>query len=456
MQATAAPIAAPREAPDDGTRFDVMGVLASFRDPLRVLAQIRGDLGDVACKRFFNSRYYLVSEPDAIRRVLVENHRNYHKSRNYAGLKVLLGEGLLTSEGETWKKQRKLAQPAFHHERLAALVTPMVECTRDMLARWQREQLTSGKAFDVHRELTRLTFRIVGRTLLSAEVDGDAKVFGDALNTGLHWANAYAESLVRIPLSVPTPSNLRMRKVLSTVDGVLMRMITERRRQADPPHDLLSMLMDVREDGEGMSDQRLRDELLTLVLAGHETTANSMAFTFFLLAKNPSIRARLEAEVADVLGDRDPTLADLPKLEYTRRVIEESMRLYPPAWIVEREALGEDVVGGFRVHKGATIGICSYVNHRHPRFWKDPEVFDPDRFLPEAVAARPKHLYLPFGGGPRTCIGNAFAMMEAQVLLAMITQKVRLEAQAGFVLELDPSITLRPTKGVWVGARARG
>lgn len=438
--------AAPREAPTSGSIFDVLAVMDSYRDPLRVLTEKRRELGDVACMRFLSSRYYLVSDPEAARYVLVENHRNYHKSRNYVGLKVLLGEGLLTAEGDTWKRQRKLAQPAFHHERLAALVPPMVECTRDMLTRWAHDY-PPGTAFDAHAEMMRLTFRIVGRTLLSAELDGDARAFGEALNVGLEWANAHPQSLIRVPLSVLTPKNLRMKRAMAVIEDVMERALRERRALAQQPADLLAMLMATTDDG-GMSDRQLRDELLTLVLAGHETTANALTFTLYLLSKHPEVRRKLVAEVAEVLGDREPTLADLPRLTYTTRVIEESMRLYPPAWIVERQALADDVVGGYRVPKGSVVGVSTFVMHRHPRWWSNPEGFDPDRFAPEVARARPKHTYLPFGGGPRTCIGNGFAMMELQVLLPMIVRARTLDLQEGYRLELDPSITLRPKHGM--------
>jgi cytochrome P450 len=447
--APASPVTAARQAPHVPGRFDILGVWDAYRDPLRLLAQTQRTYGDIAMYRFAHLTYLIVCDPHAARRVLVENHRNYHKSRNYAGLKILLGEGLLTSDGDTWKRQRKLAQPAFHHERLTALVPPMVDCTRDMLARWQREY-PLGRTFDVHKEMMRLTFRIVGRTLLSAELDGDAKAFGDALNIGLKWANDYAESLLRIPLWAPLEKNRRMRSAMRSIDDVVARVLAERRRLRDPPHDLLSMLMAAREDGGGMSDQALRDELLTLVLAGHETTANALTFALYLLSTHPDVRRRVEAEVQAVLGGRAPELADLPRLELTTRVIEETMRLFPPVWIVEREALDDDALNGYRVPRGATVGVATYMIQRHPRHWSNPEGFDPDRFLPESSASRPKYAYLPFGGGPRTCIGNAFAMMEMQAVLPMIVQAGRLDLEPMHRLELDPSITLRPKTGVRV------
>jgi len=437
----------PREAPGDPSLFDIQKVLESFRDPLRVLTDIRRKYGDIVLTRFFNRRYYLVSDSEAVRHVLVENHKNYHKSTNYVGIKYLLGEGLLTSEGDTWRRQRKLAQPAFHHDKLAALVPAMAECTKDMLDRWARE-LPVGIAFDVHKEMMRLTFRIVGRTLLSAELDGEAKAFGNALNVGLKWANDMAESLIRVPPSVPTRKNREMKKAMVSIDRVVERVITERRDDPNPPADLLTMLMAARDSGSGMSDKQLRDELLTMVLAGHETTANTLTFTLFLLSKHPDVRKKVEAEVREVLGDRAPVLADLPKLRYTTQVLEESMRLYPPAWMIERQALEDDVICGYRVPKGSVIGISSFVIHRRADLWPNPEGFDPDRFTPANAAQRPKYAYMPFGGGPRTCIGNGFSMMELQVILPMIIQRTRLDLEPGFRLELDPSITLRPTHGI--------
>jgi cytochrome P450 len=323
----------------------------------------------------------------------------------------------------------------------------MAECTKDMLDRWDSER--SDDCGDIHREMMRLTFRIVGRTLLSAEVDGDAKAIGDALDVAIKWANDHLEHPVRLPPWFPTPNNLRFARAKRTIEELVLRIVAERRQKKEPKNDLLGMLMDARdEEGRGMSDAQLLHELVTLVLAGHETTANALTFILYLLSKHPAVLRKLEREVSEVLGARPPTLADLPRLAYTSQTIEESMRLYPPAWVIERESIEDDVVCGYRIPKGSIVGLPPWVTHRLPRLWPNPEGFDPDRFSKDSTQARHKHAYLPFGSGPRTCIGNAFAMMEMQIVLPMIVQRYRLELAPGFELVLDPSITLRPKEAV--------
>lgn len=422
-------------------------VSESSQDPLRIIPELIRDHGDLARIRFFWVNYHVVNHPDGVRRVLVENHKNYVKSRNYVGLKVLLGQGLLTAEGEHWRRERKLAQPAFHRERLQGFADTMISTTDQMLERWSAE---GGGLRDVHAEMMRLTLRIVGLTLFGADLDGDAQDVGRALTVALTWANRHAESLIRIPWWVPSVPNLRFWAAKRSIVKVVERVIAERRSRGVDGTDLLGMLMSARDesDGQGLSDQQLLDELLTLVLAGHETTANALSFALYLLALHPEQARALEAQVDAALGDRPPTLADLPNLDPVRMVAEEAMRLFPPAWVMERDALDDDVVLGHRVPKGSTVGLFPYTLHRHPAYWTQPEQFDPSRFEKAAVEARPKHVYFPFGGGPRFCIGNAFAMMELQLLLAMIVQRFRVAPAPGFQLALEPSITLRPAAGL--------
>jgi cytochrome P450 len=420
----------------------------ALRDPLALFTDATREHGDIVGFRMLHLRYVLLANPDAIHHVLVENHKNYEKSRNYAGLKVILGQGLVTSEGEVWRRQRKLAQPAFHRERIASFVRAMSECTGDMLGRWDEER--AGAVLDVHKEMMRLTFRVVGRALLSRDLDGDASAIGEALGIGLRWANDYAEALVPVPLAVPTPKNLRLRKAMRTFDALIYRTIAER-RAGGHEDDLLSMLLEARDEetGEPMSDALLRDELITMVSAGHETTANALSFALHLLAEHPEW-ARAIAEEADaVLGDRaTPTMEDVKKLAKTSMVVEETMRLYPPVWVFERRALEADRVGRWEMPKDATVGIAPYVVHRSPALFAHPERFDPTRFSPEAKETRHKYAFIPFGGGPRTCIGNVFAMTEATLMLAMITRRFRLEALPGRPLELEPFVTLRPKGGL--------
>lgn len=438
----------PRGRPLVGSLFE------AWNDPLTLMKNSMHEFGTIVQFRFAYLDYVAIADPDAAHYVLVENNKNYGKSQNYEGLKLLLGTGLLTSEGEFWRKQRRLAQPAFHREKLAGFVQTMAECTEEMLARWQKLSVRERASIDVHREMMRLTFQIVGKTLLSVDLDGASSAVGEALDVALHWTNAYVESIVRIPPWVPLPSNRKFVKAKSTLDGLVLGIIEKRRREYDAkqpvPNDLLQMLLEAKDQdtGEGMSNEQLKHEVLTLVLAGHETTANALSFANWLLVHHPNEVARVRDEFAAVVGDRRPTVSDLPKLIYSTQVIEESMRLYPPAWAFERSALSDDVIAKHRVKKGTTIGIVPYVMHRNTEYWPEPEAFKPERFEKAQSANRPKHAYIPFGGGPRLCIGNAFAMMEMQVILPMILRAAELQAVPGFKLELEPSITLRPKHGL--------
>ncbi|MBS2017005.1 MAG: cytochrome P450, partial [Deltaproteobacteria bacterium] len=359
--------------------------LRAWDDPLELFLESQALYGDIVRFRFGPFTYYLVNDPSVVKHVLVDNPKAYTKSRNYLGLKLVLGEGLLISEGDHWRRQRKLVQPAFHRERLAGFARSMATCTRDTIDRWQREMSEgASEVIDVHAEMMRLTFRIVGLTLLSADVDGSAKDVGEAMDVAMHWANDYAEALIRLPPSLPTPANLRFRKAMKTLDDVAFRLIAERRARAGGSRsfgdDLLGILMEATEEGteSGMDDQQLRDELITMVLAGHETTANLMAWTFHLLSKHPEIERRVREEAERVLGDRDATLEDVKNLVYTKMVLEEALRLYPPAWAFERQAIAADRLGPYAIEPGTIIGVSPYVLHRHPAYWDNPEGFDPE------------------------------------------------------------------------------
>ncbi len=443
------------EAPPGPRGLPFLGnALEARRDPLGMFVRHHHAFGGVVRLKFGPQNYYLVNDLDGVHHVLVENAANYQKSRNYRGLKLVLGQGLVTSEGDFWRRQRKLTQPAFHRTRLAGFARSMVRDTADMLDRWAARPIT--ESFCVHEEMMRLTFRIVGRTLLSTDVDSDADEIGKAMNVALVYANEYVESIVPIPPFIPTPSNVRFGRAKKTLDRLVYRVIDDRRKNANDESDLLGMLMAIQdaETGEKMTDIQLRDEIMTMVLAGHETTANALSWLWMLLSKHPDVARRVEAEVDAVLGMRPPTLDDLPKLIYTECVIKEAMRLYPPVWIFERQAMADDVVGGYRVAAGTTIGISPWSIHRSTALWENPEGFDPDRFLPTAKP-RPKLAYLPFGAGPRFCIGNAFAMMEAQIIVAMIAQQNRLALVPGQNIELHPVTTLRPKHGLHVTRHPR-
>jgi cytochrome P450 len=368
-------------------------------------------------------------------------------------LKLLLGEGLLTSENEFWKRQRRLTQPAFHHHSLKSFATTMVEYTTETLEHWKDH--AKGTPIDIHDEMMRLTFRIVGKTLFSADLERDAQAVGRALTVALNFANDYGDAAIRMPTWLPLPKNVRFRRALRTLDEMVARIISEHR--GEPKSDLLGMLMAATDEfGERMSDRQLRDEVMTLVLAGYETTANALSWLFYLLASHPEIESRLHRELSAVLADRTPTLEDLPRLKYAEQVIQEAMRLYPPAWMIERHAVGDDLLPtGFAIPAGAIVAISPYVLHRNTNYWNDPERFDPDRFDHERSAGRPRYSYLPFGAGSRVCIGNSFAMMEAKLILAMVTMQYRLEVVADQSVELEPKITLRPRFGIKVRVHSR-
>lgn len=432
-------------------------VLDAWRDPLRLLMEARRDHGPTVGFRFGTQRYVVVHRPEDIRHVLVTHRDNYPKSRNYRGLRLVLGDGLLTSEGELWKRQRKLTQPAFHHQAMVGLAESMGRCTSDMLDRWDRELSGEARAVDVHEEMMRLTFRIVGRTLCSVDLDGAAAEMGSAIGVALRYANEYVEKPLRLPPWVPTPENLRFRRALATLDRLISDIIEERRRCGERRGDLLDLLM-ASTDGDGgprMSDRQLRDELMTLVLAGHETTAVALSWAWYLLSRHPEVERRLAQEAQDVIGARAPAFDELSSLEYAGRVVNEAMRLYPPAWVFERQALADDLLDGFRVPAGTVVAVAPWTLHRDPLHWDNPEGFDPDRFAPERAGARDKYAYMPFGGGPRVCIGNHFALLETKIVLATVAARYRLDLVPGQEVEPEAGITLRPRRGVRMIPRRR-
>lgn len=425
-------------------------ILGSFpdglRDPLALFERTRKDYGDIALLRFGPFRYVLVNDPDAIQHVLVTNHKNYVKSRSYRGLALVLGQGLVTSEGDLWRRQRKLSQPAFHHQRLATLVEKMSRCTSEMLDDWSRRPL--GREIDIHGEMMRLTLRIVGHTLFSTELADDANELGPAITIALMRANQQAEAIAPFPTWLPTPLNLRFKRAKRLLDATVHRIIAERRATGGDRGDLLSMLMSATDDAGtgGMSDAQLRDEVMTLFLAGHETIATAMSWTWSLLSDHPEVAGLVREEANAVLGGRAPRIEDMPQLPYTGWVVDECMRLFPPVWVIERAALDRDEIGGYEIPRGWVVAVSPWALHRHPDHWTDPLRFWPERFAAEHSDARPKHVFLPFGAGPRVCIGNHFAKMEAKVILATVLQRFAIEVPN--TPRPHPGVTLRPQGGM--------
>lgn len=440
-----------REAP--GPR-GLLGGLALLRQPIAFLEKTFREYGDVVGSRIANLRVYSVAHPEGIKHVLQENNRNYRKSVDYKLLARLLGEGLVTSEGSLWLSQRRLMQPMFHRHKIAAFGATMTDCTLEMIDRWGG-MAERREPFDVAHEMMRLTLKIVGRALLSMDLTAQT----DAIGGNMTIANerfAQMDLATLVPW-LPTPSNLRFRKAVQTLRRIVLDIIAERRRENRDYGDLLSMLIAVRDEdtGEGMNDDQLRDEVLTLILAGHETTANALSWTWYLLSQNPEAEQKLHAELDEVLGGHAPTVSDLPNLKYTAMVIDEAMRLYPPVWAVGREAIDDDEILGYRVPKGSNVMLSQWITHRHPHFWENPDRFEPERFSAGHASGRPRYAYFPFGGGPRMCIGNFFALTEAQIVLASVAQKYRLRLVPNHPIDLQPLVTLRPRNGVKVTLEPR-
>lgn len=435
----------------------LIGVLPEFRrnapDFLLSAARTHGDL---VYLRVGPQHIYLVNHPEWIRDILVTHQAGFTKSRMLERAKVLLGDGLLTSEGEFHTRQRRLVQPAFHRDRLASYAAAMVACAVAGRERWQ-----SGAKFDVAREMTRLTLAIVARTLFSADVDSEADEIGAALTEVLGLFETvllpFSEWLEKLPL----PSVRRFERARDRLDRTIYRIIEDRRASKVDRGDLLSMLLlsqDEERDGEGnrgMTDKQVRDEALTLFLAGHETTANALTWTWYLLSQNPEAEAKFHAEIDYVLGDRAPVLEDLLRLRYTEMVFSEAMRLYPPAWGIGRRTIHDYAIGPYGIPARSILLMSPYVMHRDPRWFPQPEKFDPERWLPEAAAARPKFSYFPFGGGARVCIGERFAWMEGVLVLATIGRKWRLRLVEGHRVETRALITLRPKYGMEMIAEPR-
>jgi len=435
---------APRTKRNGSRLFDL---LAFRRDPLKFLTRIAREHGDIVHFRMGPQHVLMLNHPDLIKDVLVTRADHFHKGRTLQRAKRLLGEGLLTSEGEHHRRQRRLAQPAFHRKRVESYGAVMVDYAALTASRWH-----DGETLDITHEMMRLTLSIVGKTLFDTEVESEADEVGGALTQILELFQMlllpYSEYLEKLPL----PANRRFLRARAKLDAVIYRIINERRASGTDRGDLLSMLLlaqDEEGDMGGMTDEQLRDEALTIFLAGHETTANALSWTWYLLSQNPEAEARLHAELDAVLQDgRLPTVEDLPGLRYTEMVLAESMRLYPPAWVVGRLAIKDYAVGDYVAEPGTLILISQYVMHRDSRFFPEPLRFDPERFAPEAKEARPAYAYFPFGGGARRCIGEGFAWMEGTLLIAAIARRWRMRLVPGHAVVAHPRITLRPKHGI--------
>jgi cytochrome P450 len=417
------------------------------RDSLAFIERCR-EYGDIVRMRFFYLTAHFVYHPDHIEEVLATNAKNFVKSRTLRSpfFQRLVGNGLLTSEREEWKRQRRLAQPAFHRQRINAYGEVMVEYTERLISNWKIDELR-----DIHRDMMRLTLEIVVKTLFNADVSGDADRVGSALSEMVKPFASQATLKWILDNRLPTPTQRRFHAAAREIDAIVYRIIGERRNSGLDEGDLLSMLLAAQdEDGSGMSDRQLRDEVMTLFLAGHETTALTLSWAWYLLAQNPEAEKKFHAELDEVLGDRPPTVADLPRLKYTEQVAKESMRLYPPAYGVGREAIEGCMLGDYYVPAKSQVFMFQWAVQRDPRFYPEPNRFLPERWTEEFTATLPKYAYFPFGGGPRACIGNYFAMMEVVLVLATIGRKFRFGLSEKHAVSLLPSMSLRPADGIHV------
>ncbi len=429
-----------RVAPGPPGVFGVRNLVGFASDPLALVRQLADRYGDVVGLKLFGRDFFLVSHPDDIEAVLVTHARSMGRDAYAVILQRALGLGLLTNDGDSWKRQRKLMAQAFTPKRIQSYAASMARVGAAGLEAWR-----DGVEVNLHQEMSRVTMEVVSEALFGASVGSDEiETVGSAMEVVNEFLANSPEAFTRLPAWVPTPRNLRVTRAVKRLDGVIYGIIA-RRRAGEQRDDLLGTLLAAQDDdGVGMTDQQLRDEAMTLFLAGHETTALALAHTLYLLSKHPAIERRLRAEVDDVLGGRLPSADDARALVYTERVIKESMRLFPPAWATGRETLESVEIGGYHVPAGAQIVVSQWVVHRDPRWFPNPEGFDPDRWEPELAKALPRFAYFPFGGGPRVCIGNHFAMMEATLLLAIVIQRYRVELLPGQRLELTPAVTLRP------------
>ncbi len=444
-----------RKSPPGPYGHILLGNLKDLRTRvLGFFCELQPRFGDISTIRFSIRKVSYIQHPDLIQHVLQENNRNYTKSLRYEQLRHLLGNGLLTSEGEFWLRQRRLIQPAFHKHKLETLCDQMVQCTRESI---RELDVQSSSTMDIAPHMMALTLQVVGKTLLSADVKSDARVVAEALGYLLRAVNIRTRTPVLLPLWVPTPHHLKIKKSIRAINNVLDKIFSERREQPSSVSDLLSMLMEARyeDTGEPMNNQQLRDEVMTLFVAGHETTANALSWTLYLLALHPGELKKCQDEIDRVLKDRDPVFTNLNHLAYLTMVIEESMRLYPPAWVIGRKTVMPDTLGGYHFGRGHNMLISPFALHRDKRFWNEPAKFIPERFTPDEVKKRPKFAYIPFGGGPRLCIGNNFAMMELQIVLAMLLKRFHITPDPGRTPVPEPLITLRPGGGMWLTLTTR-
>ncbi|MGI9488768.1 MAG: cytochrome P450 [Geminicoccaceae bacterium] len=442
----------PNQAPMPPAKFPLGHLGALKKDPFALFLRCRAAFGDVVRLKLYHINAYLLSHPDHVHHVLQKKQSLYDKDLELLKrLKPILGEGMVTADGATWKHQRDVARPAFHNREIQSFGPVITGVAGDTIERWRSVAAEQG-VLDMHQEMMHVTLRIASKALFGVDLEAEAEESSALLNVTMAAGLKRMNALVAAPMFLPTPNNRVLKAARRSLEQMIDKIIQASDQESD---DLLGRLLD--DHGARDPARRTRqfyDEAITILLAGHETTANALSFALHLLGRHPKIAARLREETRQILGDRPATFGDLPSLVYTRRVLDEAMRLYPPAWVIDRNCTEEDEIGGYGIKKGSLILMSPYVIHRHPAFWQDSERFDPERFARDKGQDRPRHAYFPFGLGPRVCIGTNFALTEAVMVLASLVNMFDVEPVADHVLKLDPNVTLRPKNGLPMGVRA--
>ena len=425
-----------------------LGVMPEMvSDMLGLFTRTAREYGGIAQFKLLNKSYLLVTNPDYVKYILQDNYKNYIRGRSVETGRVLLGNGLPLIDGDFWLRERRMLQPAFHRERLGKLVDTVTMVIDSFLQDWPAKA-KKDQILDLDDEMMRLTLTAIIKSMFSSPIDEKIPSLSHAFQAASKFMLWRSQQMIQLPLSVPLPRHLEYNRALNVLNDIIYPLIADSRKH--PKDDLLGMMLEMRDadSGEGLSDQQARDEVVTIFFAGHETTAATMAWAFYLLSQHSEVEERLRAEVQSVLNGRAPAFTDLPKLVYMQQVINEVLRLYPAAYLFAREAIVDDVLDGYPIPAKTLIFLSPYVGHRDPKYWPDAERFDPERFVPEQVASRPRHVYYPFGEGPHVCIGNSFAVMEMQLILAMALQRFRLRLIPDHPIAFNPEATLRPKHGM--------
>ncbi len=448
-EAAAVPVTTRRLAP--GPRGNlVTGNLSAFaHDPIQMLLDLQREYGGIARQKVGPYLMHTVTHPDGVRHVLQGNYKNYSRGKFYENFKLFFGDGLLTTDGEYWLRHRRMAQPLFHRKVVDGCTNTATEAIDRMLVRWQ-DVAASGKPVDLVTELMQVSLSILGRVVFNMDFSGYAEVVNPSVLVGLRTMMPQGNLNDFIPRWAPTPYNRRLTRAQRNLRDVMQKVISQHAVGGEGTLDLITLLQTAEDvdTGHTLTDEEIHDEVMTIFMAGHETTGNGMAWTLYAVAQHPEVLKRLEAEVDEVLGDRVPTLEDLPRLTYARMVVDESLRVYPPIWGYTRDPVADDEIDGYYIPAGSTIFLSPYATHRYPGVWENPEAFDPERFAPERADSIPPFAYFPFGGGSRKCIGYNLALLQMHLATAMVAQRFRVHVVPGHKVEFGRMVALRPEHGI--------